>query len=154
MNCCECKLFVKCSDCKKLETICNTTQEQLYTQYPDLKPNYPCPCCEFKIGFHANPHPSKEESYHLSIKTLYRYEYDHNDEIYVNILEAANALYRKQNIKDIIPKKILVYDLFESKNKFILYKKLYYTVLGNKLFRHHFNDETKLFMIFEINVLL
>eukprot|EP01036_Dinobryon_divergens_P030259 gene30259-39477_t len=36
---------------------CYTTQEQLYKYYPDLKPHDPCPCCEVKIGLHANPRP-------------------------------------------------------------------------------------------------
>jgi hypothetical protein len=36
---------------------CYTTQEQLFKFYPNLKPHNPCPCCEVKIGLHANPRP-------------------------------------------------------------------------------------------------
>jgi hypothetical protein len=28
-----------------------------HTHYPDLKPQDQCPCCEVRIGFHANPRP-------------------------------------------------------------------------------------------------
>ena len=36
---------------------CDATQEQLHTHYPDLKLHDQCPCCEVRIGFHANPRP-------------------------------------------------------------------------------------------------
>ena len=41
----------------KAALVCQSTQEQLYRYYPELKPADLCPGCEFKICFHANPLP-------------------------------------------------------------------------------------------------
>ena len=39
----------------KSALVCQSTQEQLYRYYPELKPADLCPGCEVKICFHANP---------------------------------------------------------------------------------------------------
>ena len=39
----------------KAALLCQSTQEQLYRYYPELKPADLCPGCEVKICFHANP---------------------------------------------------------------------------------------------------
>ena len=38
----------------KAALLCQSTQEQLYRYYPELKPADLCPGCEVKICFHAN----------------------------------------------------------------------------------------------------